>query len=58
VIGFCGSPGGRLATLADLRVIVPAPLIGQQEDGHMVLDHVVSLALAERIAAHPPSGDR
>lgn len=58
VIGFCGSPGGRLAMLADVRVIVAAPLIGQQEDGHMVLDHLVSLALAERIAAHPPSGDQ
>jgi len=55
VIGFCGSPGGRLAELAHLRVIVPAPLIGQQEDGHMILDHVVTMALAERIAAHPPS---
>ena len=50
-IAFCGMPGGRLAKLADVRVIVPAPRIGQQEDGHLILGHVVSLALRERIEA-------
>lgn len=49
VVGFCGDPGGVLASSADLRIVVPAPHIGQQEDGHMMLDHVISLALAERI---------
>lgn len=51
VVGFCGDPGGRLAALADLRVVIPAALIGQQEDGHLILNHVVALALRERIVA-------
>jgi D-sedoheptulose 7-phosphate isomerase len=51
VIAFTGDRGGRLAELADLVVRIPSPLIGQQEDGHMILDHVVSGALRERIAA-------
>lgn len=49
IIGFCGRPGGRLAELADLKVIIPSDRIGQQEDGHMILDHVLSGALRERI---------
>jgi len=51
VVGFCGQPGGQLAQLADLKVIIPSSQIGQQEDGHMILDHVISLALRELIRA-------
>ncbi len=51
VVGFCGQPGGQLAQLADLKVIIPSPRIGHQEDGHMILDHVISLALREMIRA-------
>lgn len=51
VIGFCGQPGGKLAQLSDLKVIIPSGRIGQQEDGHMILDHVISAALRERLAA-------
>jgi D-sedoheptulose 7-phosphate isomerase len=51
VVGFCGQPGGQLAQLADLKVIIPSSQIGQQEDGHMILDHVISLALREAIRA-------
>jgi D-sedoheptulose 7-phosphate isomerase len=50
-VGFCGHPGGQLAQLADLKVIIPSPHIGHQEDGHMILDHVISLALLEMIRA-------
>ena len=53
VVGFCGAPGGQLAQLADLKVIIPSPHIGHQEDGHMILDHVISLALREAIRAEP-----
>ena len=52
VIGLCGSPGGKLATMADLHVIVHAAHIGQQEDGHLVLNHAIAMALRERIGAH------
>jgi D-sedoheptulose 7-phosphate isomerase len=51
VVGFCGQPGGQLAQLADLKVIIPSLKIGHQEDGHMILDHVLSLALREMIRA-------
>ncbi len=53
VIGFCGRPGGKLAQLADLKVIIPSDRIGQQEDGHMILDHVLSFALRERLRQEP-----
>lgn len=51
-IGLCGKPGGILAKTADLCVIVPADRIGQQEDGHLILNHAISLALRERIELH------
>ena len=48
-IGFVGADGGQLAGIADLVIRIPSPLIGQQEDGHMILDHVIAGALRERI---------
>ena len=53
VIGFCGQPGGQLAQLAHQSVIIPSARIGHQEDGHMILDHVISLALRERLKSEP-----
>ncbi|MCC6188278.1 MAG: SIS domain-containing protein [Anaerolineales bacterium] len=53
VIGFCGQPGGRLAHLADLRVIVPSDRIGQQEDGHLILNHVLAFVLRARLEQEP-----
>lgn len=50
-VGFCGQPGGQLAQLVDLKVIIPSPHIGPQEDGHMILDHVLTLALRDTIRA-------
>jgi D-sedoheptulose 7-phosphate isomerase len=55
VIGFCGQPGGRLAQLADRRVIIPSDRIGQQEDGHLILNHVLAFALRARIEQEPPT---
>ncbi len=51
VVGLCGAPGGKLAALSQLKVIVPAVHIGQQEDGHLVLNHAIATALRERLAA-------
>jgi D-sedoheptulose 7-phosphate isomerase len=48
-IGLCGLPGGRLAAIADLVVTVPSSRIGQQEDGHLVINHTIATALRERI---------
>ncbi len=53
VIGLCGRPGGRLAELADLKVIVPSDRIGQQEDGQMILNHVLAFALRAAIEQEP-----
>ncbi|MHB8147900.1 MAG: D-sedoheptulose-7-phosphate isomerase [Vulcanimicrobiaceae bacterium] len=49
VVGLCGSPGGKLAERAHLRVIVPAVHIGQQEDGHLILNHAIAMSMRERI---------
>ena len=49
IIGFTGDPGGKLAQQADLVVRVPSPELGHQEDGHLIINHVVCNALAERM---------
>ncbi|MFQ5410622.1 MAG: SIS domain-containing protein [Anaerolineales bacterium] len=49
VIAFTGDKGGRLAEQADLLVRIPSDHIGQQEDGHMILDHVIANALLDRL---------
>lgn len=49
VIGITGSDGGRLASGADLVVRIPSDHIGHQEDGHLIINHAVSNALAEKI---------
>jgi D-sedoheptulose 7-phosphate isomerase len=49
-VGLCGSPGGKLALTADLRVLIPSDRIGQQEDGHLILNHAIACALRDRIA--------
>src|SRR2546428_6150961 len=54
VIGFCGRPGGRLAQMANLKVVIPSARIGQQEDGHLILNHVITATLAERIRSMSP----
>ncbi len=50
-IGLCGFPGGKLAIAAKRCVIVPAMSIGQQEDGHLIINHAVATALRARIEA-------
>jgi len=55
-IGLCGKPGGKLALSADMCVIVPADRIGQQEDGHLILNHAIALALRERIELYATRG--
>ena len=53
VIGFCGRPGGQLAQAANLKIIIPSDRIGQQEDGHLILNHVLAFALRARIEQEP-----
>jgi D-sedoheptulose 7-phosphate isomerase len=51
VIGLCGNSGSRLCECSDTVITVPSPSICQQEDGHLILNHTIALALRERIAA-------
>jgi D-sedoheptulose 7-phosphate isomerase len=44
-IGFTGNNGGRLKDLVDYCIFIPNDHIGPQEDGHMILDHVISITL-------------
>jgi D-sedoheptulose 7-phosphate isomerase len=54
VIGFCGQPGGKLAQLADIKVVIPSDRIGHQEDGHLILNHAITAVLAQRIQQSKP----
>ena len=49
VIAITGNQGGALADASDLVVRIPSEHIGHQEDGHLIVNHVVCNALAERI---------
>jgi len=51
VVALCGRPGSRLCANADAIVSVPAQSICQQEDGHLILNHTIALALRDRIAS-------
>ncbi len=50
-VGLTGHPGGKLKDMVDIRVVVPSGRIEQAEDGHMILDHVISVALREAASA-------
>jgi D-sedoheptulose 7-phosphate isomerase len=52
VIGFCGRPGGKLAQMAD-QAVIPSDRIGQQEDGHLILNHALAFALRARLEQEP-----
>ena len=49
VIGITGDVGGSLGAMVDLLVRIPSSHQGQQEDGHLIVNHVVCNALAQRI---------
>jgi D-sedoheptulose 7-phosphate isomerase len=49
-IGLCGEPGSRLHKSAELAVTIPSKRICQQEDGHLILNHAIALALRDAIA--------
>jgi D-sedoheptulose 7-phosphate isomerase len=55
-IGFSGFGGGVMKELADVCVIVPYNTTPHVEAFHVVLHHLVTFCLAERIRAHAASG--
>jgi len=50
-IGFTGDQGGKLKDLVEYCICIPDPHMGRQEDGHMILDHVISNTLRDIICA-------
>jgi mannose-1-phosphate guanylyltransferase/phosphomannomutase len=50
-VGITGDNGGQMADMVDICVRSPIDAIYQQEDIHLVLSHMLSMALRERIAA-------
>ena len=48
-VGFSGRDGGRLKGLVDHCILVPSDHIGQQEDGHMILDHLIATTLHQLV---------
>lgn len=48
-VGWCGSPGGRLARIVDVAVVVPSTNIEQVEDIHLMMEHMVTVAMREAI---------
>ena len=51
IIGWTGDRGGELASLVDICVYAPVGLIGQQEDIHMVLDHLITNILCHNLSS-------
>ena len=51
-VGFSGNTGGKLKDLVDYCILIPDEYIGRQEDGHMILDHLISYALRGMIARY------
>ena len=51
VIGFTGFDGGLLRETADIAVHVPLPSTPQVESFHLVLEHLITFCLKDKIAA-------
>jgi D-sedoheptulose 7-phosphate isomerase len=49
VIGLTGFGGGKLAKLADVSFTVPSNEYGPVEDVHMILDHIITGYLYEKL---------
>ena len=49
VIGLTGFGGGKLSKLADVSFVVPSDGYGPVEDAHMILDHIITGYLYEKL---------
>jgi D-sedoheptulose 7-phosphate isomerase len=52
IIGFTGFEGGVLRQAADIAVHVPLPSTPQVESFHLVLEHLITFCLRDKIAAY------
>lgn len=48
-VGLTGDIGGKLKNLVDACIFIPDDHIGRQEDGHMILNHVIANTLRSLI---------
>jgi D-sedoheptulose 7-phosphate isomerase len=54
VIGLTGFGGGKLAKMADVNFLVPSHEYGPVEDVHMILDHIITSYMYEKLkSSHP-----
>jgi D-sedoheptulose 7-phosphate isomerase len=49
VVGLAGFGGGKLAKMADVAFVVPSDGYGPVEDVHMILDHIITGYLYEKL---------
>jgi D-sedoheptulose 7-phosphate isomerase len=52
ILGFTGFDGGVLRQASDIAVHVPLPSTPQVESFHLVLEHLITFCLRDKIAAH------
>jgi len=52
-IGFTGFDGGQLAAMVDINLHVPSFCIEHVEDIHLILEHMISKALKEKVQTAP-----
>jgi D-sedoheptulose 7-phosphate isomerase len=55
-MGFTGWDGGKLKDVVDICIHVPSDRIVQQEDGHMILDHLTASTLHRLIEEEARGG--
>ena len=51
VLALTGFGGGKLAKMADVSLVVPSDGYGPVEDVHMILDHIITSYLYEKMKA-------
>jgi len=51
VLGLAGFTGGKLSKMADVSLVVPSDGYGPVEDVHMILDHIITSYLYEKLKA-------
>jgi D-sedoheptulose 7-phosphate isomerase len=51
VLGLTGFTGGKLSKMADVSLVVPSDGYGPVEDVHMILDHIITSYLYEKLKA-------
>ncbi len=56
-IGFSGFDGGAMKDLCDVCVVVPANSTPQVESFHLLLEHLISFLLKEKIASYRPTSE-